>query len=53
MEPIEGTSKTFNSGGDFGFDKLSKVNELNESMTIAPQGRDAYESKLFNIGGAN
>ena len=41
MEPIEGTSKTFNSGGDFGFDKLSKVNELNESMTIAPQGRDA------------
>ena len=53
MEPIEGTSKTFNSGGDFGFDKLSKVNELNESMSIAPQGRDAYESKLFNIGGSN
>ena len=53
MEPIEGTSKTFNSGGDFGFDKLSKLNELNESMTIAPQGRDAYESKLFNIGGTN
>lgn len=53
MEPIEGTSKTFNSGGDFGMDKLSKANELNESMSISPQGRDAYESKLFNIGGAN
>lgn len=53
MEPIEVTSKTFNSGGDFGYEKLSKVNELNESMSIAPQGRDAYESKLFNIGGTN
>ena len=53
MEPIEGTAKTFNSGDDFGMDKLSKVNELNETMSIAPQGRDAYESKLFNIGGTN
>lgn len=53
MQPIEGTSKTFNSGGDFGYDKLSKSNELNESMSIAPQGSDAYESKLFNIGGGN
>ena len=53
MEPIEGTSKTFNSGGDFGMDKLSKANELNESMSITPYGRDAYESKLFNIGGTN
>lgn len=53
MEPIEGTAKIFNSGGDFGMEKLSKVNELNESMSIAPQGRDAYESKLFNIGGTN
>lgn len=53
MEPIEGTSKTFNSGGDFGYDKLSKVNELNESMSIAPQGADAYENKLFNISGGN
>ena len=53
MEPIEGTSKTFNSGGDFGYEKLSKANELNESMSIAPQGRDEYESKLFNIGGTN
>ena len=53
MEPIEGTAKTFNSGSDFGYEKLSKVNELNESMSIAPQGRDAYESKLFNIGGNN
>ena len=53
MEPIEGTPKTFNSGGDFGIEKLSKANELNESMSIAPQGRDAYESKLFNIGGTN
>lgn len=53
MEPIEGTSKTFNSGGDFGMEKLSKANELNESMSIAQQGRDAYESKLWNIGGNN
>ena len=29
MQPLEGTSKTFNSGGDFGMEKLSKVNELN------------------------
>ena len=34
-------------------EKLSKANELNESMSITPQGRDAYESKLFNIGGTN
>ena len=53
MQPFEGTSKTFNSGGDFGYEKLSKVNELNESMSITAQGRDAYESKLFNIGGTN
>ena len=53
MEPIEGTAKTFNSGGDFGMEKLSKANELNESMSIAPQGRDAYEQKIMNIGGAN
>ena len=53
MQPLEGTSRTFNSGGDFGMEKLSKVNELNQSMSITPQGRDAYESKLFNIGGTN
>ena len=53
MQPIEGTAKTFNSGGDFGMDKLSKANELNESMSIAPQGRDEYESKILNIGGTN
>lgn len=53
MEPIEGTAKTFNSGGDFGMEKLSKSNELNESMSITPQARDEYESKLWNIGGSN
>ena len=53
MQPIEGTAKTFNSGGDFGMEKLSKVNELNESMTITAQGRDEYESKIWNIGGNN
>ena len=53
MQPIEGTAKTFNSGGDFGMEKLSKANELNDTMSIAPQGRDGYESKLFNIGGTN
>lgn len=53
MESFEGTTKTFNSGGDFGFEKLSKANELSPKMSIAPQGRDAYESKLWNIGGTN
>ena len=53
MEQIEGTARTFNAGGDFGMEKLSKVNELNESMSIAPTGRDAYESKLWNVGGNN
>ena len=53
MQPIEGTSKTFNSGGDFGMEKLSKVNELNESMSITAQARDEYESKIWNIGGNN
>ena len=53
MQPIEGTARTFNSGGDFGMDKLSKVNELNESMSITAQGRDEYESKIWNIGGNN
>lgn len=53
MEPIEGTAKTFNSGGSFGFDKLSKANELSPEMSISPQARDEYESKLFNIGGSN
>ena len=53
MQPIEGTSRTFNSGADFGMEKLSKVNELNESMSIAPTGRDGYESKRWDIGGTN
>lgn len=53
MEPIEGTAKTFNSGGDFGLDKLSKANELTPEMSIQPQARDEYESKLWNIGGNN
>ena len=53
MQPIEGTSRTFNSGGDFGMEKLSKANELNDTMSIAPSGRDGYENKLWNIGGTN
>ena len=53
MQPLEGTARTFNSGGDFGMEKLSKVNELNESMSITAQGRDEYESKIWNIGGTN
>ena len=53
MQPIEGTAKTFNSGGDFGMEKLSKANELNDTMSITPTARDEYESKLFNIGGTN
>ena len=53
MQPTEGTAKTFNYGGDYGMEKLSKANELNETMSIAPQGRDEYESKIWNIGGTN
>lgn len=53
MQSIEGTSKTFNSGGDFGYDKLSKANELSQEMSISPQSRDEYESKIWNIGGTN
>lgn len=53
MEQIEGTAKIFNSGGDFGYDKLSKANELSPEMSISPQARDGYESKLWNIGGNN
>ena len=49
MQPIEGTAKTFNSGGDFGMEKLSKVNELNESMSIAPTGRDAFKVKTKTL----
>ena len=48
----EGTSKTFNSGGDFGFDKLSKANELSPEMTIKPSSQDEFETKLWNIGGS-
>ena len=47
MEPIEGNSKTFNSGGDFGMDKLSKANELNESMSIAPQDVVTIQQNKF------
>ena len=53
MQPCGGTAKTFHAGGDFGMEKLSKVNELNESMSITAQGRDEYESKIWNIGGNN
>ena len=42
-----------NACGDFVMEKLSKVNEVSESMSITAQGRDEYESKLFNIGGTN
>ena len=53
MQPIEGTAKTFNSGGDFGMEKLSKANELNDTMSITPTARDEYENKIWNIGGTN
>lgn len=51
METFE--PKTFNSGGDFGYDKLSKANELSPDMSVAPKERDGYEQKLWNIGGTN
>lgn len=34
-----------------GDNKLDKSTELNESMTIAPSGKDEYENKIKNIGG--
>ena len=49
----EGSAKTFNAGGDFGMEKLGKQNQLNETMTISNSERDAYESKIHNIGGGN
>lgn len=33
-------------------EKLSKKPQLKSSMSIAPTGRDQYESKLHSIGGA-
>lgn len=36
----------------YGDDKLNKVNELNESMTIdTNKGEDEYTRKIKNIGG--
>ena len=32
-------------------EKLSKKPQLNSNMSIAPIGRDEYESKLHSIGG--
>ena len=34
-----------------GDNKLDKGVELNETMTIAPSGKDEYENKIKNIGG--
>lgn len=53
MKPFEGAAKTFNSGGDFGYEKLSKANELSPEMSISQHQRDEYETKLWNIGGTN
>ena len=53
MQPIEGTAKAFNSGGDVRLEKLSNATDLTDSMSISPADRDGYESKLFNIGGTN
>ena len=35
----------------FGDTKLSKENELNESMTITPQAQDEYTTTIENLGG--
>ena len=48
------TMKNFLGGSSFGDSKLSKENELNESMSIKPMAQDEYESKIKNLtGGSN
>ena len=48
------TMKKFLGGSSFGDSKLSKENELNESMSIKPMAQDEYESKIKNLtGGSN
>ena len=48
------TMKNFLGGSSFGDSKLSKENELNESMSIKPMSQDEYESKIKNLtGGSN
>ena len=53
MEPINESNqmKNFLGGSGFGDNKLSKDNELNESMSIKPQSPDEYENKIKNVTG--
>lgn len=38
-------------GAGFGYGKMDKSTELNAEMSITNNGRDAYESKIHQIGG--
>ena len=55
MEPINesNTMKNFLGTNGFGDSKLSKDNELNESMTISPQAQDEYEKTIKSLTGGN
>ena len=47
------TDKITTSPDNFKDTKLDKSNELNESMTIDPSGRDEYTNTIHNVGGGN
>jgi len=52
MNQLELTNETRSMmKGTYQDTKLDKSNELNESMTINEQSRDAYEQALHSIGG--
>ena len=47
------TTKISTSPNNFGDNKLDKSGELNESMTIAPSGKDEYTRTIHNVKGGN
>ena len=50
MEEVKNKTRDFVKAHE-GDNKLDKSTELNETMTIAPSGKDEYENKIKNIGG--
>lgn len=51
MENETNTMRDFQGGSDFGIEKANKEQELNASMSIAPQAPDEYENKMIAGGG--
>lgn len=37
----------------YGLEQVDKSQELNATMTIAPNGADEYENKIHSLGGNN